>query len=252
MSSKQPKARRRTLGRFQATPVRPKQPRETQRDSKAKWGWSPAKIAQLNEVIESYGGDPDGFWKQQSHSYEAVVARRSLSELERFYSLLFSPGKTYEEIRKNCPRWPKDSKQAGALPSDSVLSEIRYRFATEKTLGSSGYVMQFLEKFKAKATHAGSQEILDSVMRLISDEVVAAKLSGLPVSHQLKAVDRLLKREGQRISWAKVKSWLDDQITQAIKALCEEAKNDPVAVEYLKKVEERIRDIHAKAESSAT
>lgn len=246
MKPRQPKARRRALGH---TPIARKlrKPHASHGESKAKWGWSPAKIAELNAIIEGYGGDPDTFWRQQSHSYEAVLARRSLSELSRFYSLLFEPGATFEKIRENCPKWPKGSKMEGALPSTAILSEIRMRFAQDKTIGSHGFVMQFLERFKGKA-QAQSQDVLDSVIRMLTDEVVAAKLSGMPVSQQLKAIDRLLKRETQRISWTKVKTWLDSQISRAIQALCEEAKNDPVAVEYLKKVEERIRELHAKAE----
>lgn len=248
MKSPQPKTRRRILSKTQSVRQSPRKPHASHAETQGKWGWKPAKIAELNAIIEAYGGDPDTFWRQQSHSYEAVVARKSLSELLRFYSLLFEPGATFEKIRENCPRWPKGSKMAGALPSIALLSEIRMRFAQDKAIGSHGHVMQFLERFKGKTQTAHSQDVLDSVIRMLTDEVVAAKLAGMPVSQQLKAIDRLLKRETQRISWTKVKTWLDSQVSIAIQALCEEAKSDPVAVEYLKKVQERIRDLHTKAE----
>ena len=35
-------------------------------------------------------------------------------------------------IREHCPAWPKGSKHKGGLPSDTVLSKIRSRFAQEK------------------------------------------------------------------------------------------------------------------------
>lgn len=250
MKPKQSRARRtiKSYGRIPAHDVRSN--RTAKAKPTAKWGWKPDKIASLNEIVRSYGGDPDGFWKQQSQSYESQLARRSLSELARFYSLLFTPGITYAEIRKDCPKWPKSSKQAGGLPSDSILSDIRMRFSIEKTIGESGSVFTFLEKFRSEAKTAQQSDVLDSVLRMLGDEVVRSKLGGMTISNQLKAVDRLLKANAQRISWAKVRSWLEDQTQKAIDALCEEAKGDPAAVQYLRKAEERIRALTASADKA--
>lgn len=212
-------------------------------------GWSRAKIAELKRIIEDHGGDPDGFWQQRSDCFEHMVARRSLSELDRFYSLIFQPGKCFADIRKDCPAWPKASKHKGGLPSDTVLSKIRSRFAQEKTINDVGFVRTFLTRFKDRTESADLTELLDSVCRMLGHEVVSSKMGGMPISDQLKAVDRLLKRETQRISWTKVKAWLDDETTKAIQSLVEESKGDAKAVELLKKVEARMRELHSTAES---
>ena len=214
-------------------------------------GWSREKIAELKGIIEGLGGDPDGFWQLRSDTYEHTLARRSLDELERFYSLLFTPGKNFEEIRKDCPPWPRGTRYAGRLPTDSVLSDIRARFAQEKTINDVGFVRNFLIKFKDKAASQDLTELLDSVCRMLGHEVVSAKMAGMPVGEQLRAVDRLLKRETQRITWAKVKAWLDDETAKAINNLVEECKGDARAIELLKRVEARIRELHASAESRA-
>mgnify|MGYP000028125770 FL=1 len=228
-------------------PQRPRKPVA----KRAVRGWSREKIAELKGIIEGLGGDPDGFWQLRSDTYEHTLARRSLDELERFYSVLFTPGKNFEEIRKDCPPWPRGTRYAGRLPTDSVLSDIRARFAQEKTINDVGFVRNFLIKFKDKAASQDLTELLDSVCRMLGHEVVSAKMAGMPVNEQLRAVDRLLKRETQRITWAKVKAWLDDETAKAISNLVEECKGDARAIELLKKVESRIRELHASAESRA-
>lgn len=212
-------------------------------------GWSRGKIAELKAIIEAHGGDSDGFWQQRSDCYEHMVARRSLSELDRFYSLLFQPGKCFADIREHCPAWPKSSKHKGGRPSDTVLSKIRSRFAQEKTINDVGFVRTFLTRFKDRTESTDLTELLDSVCRMLGHEVVSSKMGGMPISEQLRAVDRLLKRETQRISWTKVKAWLDDETTKAIQSLVEESKGDAKAVELLKKVEARMRELHSTAES---
>lgn len=226
----------------------PKRPKATKRPAR---GWSREKVQELKAIIEGHGGDPDGFWQMRSDCYEHAIARRSLEELDRFYSLLFQPGKTFADIREDCPPWPRASKYAGRLPTDSVLSAIRARFAQEKTINDVGFVRTFLTKFRDKATSDDLTELLDSVCRMLGHEVVSSKMSGMPVGMQLKAVDRLLKRETQRISWAKVKAWLDDETSKAINNLVEECKGDARAIELLRKVEARIRELHQSAESRA-
>lgn len=214
-------------------------------------GWSREKIAELKAIIEAHGGDPDGFWQLRSDTYEHTLARRSLEELERFYSLLFTPGKNFEEIRKDCPPWPRGTRYAGRLPSDSVLSDIRARFAQEKTINDVGFVAGFLSRMKQRTESPDLTELLDSVCKMLGNEVVSSKMQGMPISEQLRAVDRLLKRETQRITWAKVKAWLDDETAKAISNLVEECKGDARAIDLLKRVESRIRELHASAESRA-
>ena len=74
--------------------------------------------------------DPDGFWQMRSDCYEHAIARRSLDELERFYSLLFTPGKNFPATGGFGP-WMVTADEIApgrALKLETRLNDRRYDF----------------------------------------------------------------------------------------------------------------------------
>lgn len=191
-------------------------------------GWPPSRIRELSEIITSYGGDPAGFWSQHAHSYEHFLARRSLRELERFYGLLFTPGRTLADIQKDVIPWPKASKYEGKPPSIQTLASVLQRFRTDMTLNDVSRVAGFLDRFKKKTDDhpldAGAT--LDSLVRILTNEIVSAKTEGMPVHAFGGSLKLLLKKREHDLEERKV-ILLEKKAAQADEAqkALESAKN---------------------------
>lgn len=161
--------------------------------------WTPEDRQRLVELLERFNLSVDSFDGLRADSYEHALARHSLASLELLYTELLKPGNA--EARTNCPTWPPGTKRAGKLPSTGALSEIATRLRTEQTLNSLGRVSGFLDTIRnrASALPAGRQDqVLDTVMTLMGEELIQAKLTGAPVVGLLPVVDRMLTSEGMK------------------------------------------------------
>ena len=72
---------------------------------------------------------------------------------------------------------------------------------TEGTLNNLGRVSTFMDKLRTRATAlpVGQQsEVLDTIVNLVGEEMLTAKLGGVNVSSNLEPLDRLLSREALR------------------------------------------------------
>lgn len=154
--------------------------------------------AALKELQERYGSTLEAFLALRPDSYEHALAAHSLEHLELCYSEVLKPGRKMAEVPANCPAWPKGTKLAGRLPSESTLYDIATRLRTEATLNGLGRVSAFMDRMRAKAQTlpAGAQtEVLDTLVNLVGEELLSAKLGGAAVTENLPALDRLLIRE---------------------------------------------------------
>ena len=152
----------------------------------------------ISSLVEAWGGNPDTFWDQKADSYEFALAAVSSESLEQFYSQLFDPAETDASARLKSPPWPPKTARAGQLPSERLLGKIRARFNSDKTFDGLSDVSQFMDAFRQKcgSLPIGEQKgTLDSLTTLLGQELMKAKLGGVPVAAQLKAVDRLLTKE---------------------------------------------------------
>jgi hypothetical protein len=160
--------------------------------------FTPEAKAKICALVESWGGNPDTFWDQKADSYEFTLAAVSLESLEQLYSELFNPSNTDATARLKCPPWPPGSKRAGQQPSERLLGKIASRFQSDATFDDLTGVSKFLNDFRAKCSTlpiAEQKQTLDSLTTLLGQELVKAKMRGVPVAAQLEAVDRLLTKE---------------------------------------------------------
>ena len=160
--------------------------------------FTPEAKQKISSLVESWGGDPDSFWDQKSDSYELTLAAVSLESLEQLYSELFNPANTDATARLKCPPWPPKSPRAGRLPSERLLGKIASRFKTDGTFDDLGPVAQFMNDFRKKCSLlpiAEQKGTLDSLTTLLGQELVKAKMRGVPVAAQLDGMDRLLTKE---------------------------------------------------------
>jgi hypothetical protein len=159
-------------------------------------------------LLERFSYSPASFDALRADAYEKQLAAHSLDSLELLYSTLLVPGLTLEKAQSDCPTWPK-GPYAGKLPAINTLSEIKQRLLAESTLNDLGRTSAFLEKIRARAANlpAGQQaEVLDSVITMVGDELIQAKLKGSPIAASIEVVDRLLNA-----SSAKTRASQEDQ-----------------------------------------
>lgn len=149
----------------------------------------------LKAILETYGASLrsfDGLW---AGCYEQRLAAHSLEQLDAFYSLLFAPGQSLEKAAAICPPWPPGTADAGEPPKVHVLHRTHRRIQSERSLGilvqekAAAKFMRMAEKYLPKNLLKATQ----GVMMRLAQEVMKAKLEGLPVSQQLGPVDRLVK-----------------------------------------------------------
>lgn len=163
--------------------------------------WSTADRQALSDLLERFGSSLESFLSLRVDSYEHALARHSLEHLELLYSELLKPGQKEDQTQANCPPWPPGTTRAGRQPSTGLLSQIAERLRTESTLNSLGRVSGFLDKIRnrASALPAGKQnEVLDTIVTLVGEEMIAAKLGGATMVEMLDPLDRLLMSEGMK------------------------------------------------------
>ena len=156
----------------------------------------------LVALLERFNLSTDSFDKLRAESYEQQIARHSLEHLELLYTVLLTPGLTTEQQRKECPPWPPGTKLAGKLPSTTTLGEIATRLRTEGTLNNLGRVSTFMDKLRTRATAlpVGQQsEVLDTIVNLVGEELLTAKLGGAAITSNLESLDRLLSNKALAI-----------------------------------------------------
>ena len=152
----------------------------------------------LREIVESYGGDLRSFDELRPYSYEQALAAESLEQLDLFYSEIFTPGRNLEKASESCPPWPRGSRFAGQQPQWRMLARIFQRIQTERTLGvlcQEGEIGDQFMKVARRYLPEERTEALDALVTSVSQEMMAAKLAKIPVSQQLRPLDRLLTRE---------------------------------------------------------
>jgi hypothetical protein len=152
----------------------------------------------LAALQERFGSSLESFLSLRPDSYEQALAAHSLGQLEECYSTVLKPGITLEQAQMVCPAWPAGSRFAGRQPSIRALSEIGTRLRTESTLNDLGRVSKFLDKLRSRATAlpVGQQtDVLDSLVTMVGQEMIEAKMAGVPVSANLDPLDRLLTRQ---------------------------------------------------------
>ncbi len=150
----------------------------------------------LAAVLERFHISRAAFEELRSDSYEKHIARRSVDELEAFYTALLNTGEHYGEIQKVCPRWDDDEKHAGKLPSIRTLTVIKRRIMAEHTVDSLGTNEQFLKVFQARVKGLPAERqaaLYDTILELLGNELIGATLDGKPLLENLKGVDQVMK-----------------------------------------------------------
>ena len=157
--------------------------------------------AALVELLERFGATVETFDALRSDSYEHALARHSLEHLELLYTELLKPGQSADQTQANCPPWPPGTPRAGRQPSTGLISQIAERLRTESTLNSLGRVSGFLDKIRTRANSlpVGQQnEVLDTIVTLVGEEMIQARLGGAPMVAMLDPLDRLLTSQGMK------------------------------------------------------
>jgi hypothetical protein len=156
----------------------------------------------LEEILESYGGSLRTFEELRSDSYEQAVAAESLEQLDLLYSEILTPGLNLRNLMQTCPPWPPGSPRAGQQPEEKVLREIFERFQmdrrTERVFGLVAewrHTMALFRKAVKTVAPEARTESLDAVITVIGENLLKAKLDGIPAPDQLPSVDRVIARE---------------------------------------------------------
>ncbi|HEX3855951.1 MAG TPA: hypothetical protein VHY30_01500 [Verrucomicrobiae bacterium] len=154
--------------------------------------------ADILTVLEAHGLNWQTFAALRSDSYEQQLAKSSPEDLDKFYSLLFSPGTSLEEKVLKCPDWPSGTRNDGSKPTQRILSEVATRWNSERTLDVVSEVGAMMEKWRAKISKTPNAEtsgVTDSLFAMMSQELLASKLEGENLSSMTKALDRLLRKQ---------------------------------------------------------
>jgi hypothetical protein len=121
-----------------------------------------------------------------------------VEQLASLYSEIFTPGRNLEKASQSCPPWPSGTRNAGQQPKERLLEGIFKRIQTERTLGvlcKEGEIGDQFMKVARRYLAKERTEALDALVTSVSQELMAAKLAQIPVSQQLRPLDRLLTRE---------------------------------------------------------
>lgn len=200
----------------------------------------PALVA----LLERFNLSVESFDALRAEAYEQQLARHSLEHLELLYQVLLTPGMTTEQQRAECPPWPPGTKLAGRLPAASTLGDIATRLRTEQTLNNLGRVSTFMDKVRSRmgTLPTGQQtDVLDTLVGLVGEEMLASKLGGGLVSANLDPLDRLFKRkqidqkdQAQEFKKARFAEAKKDEAARALEFCLEEAKKYPEVQELFK------------------
>lgn len=164
---------------------------------------APSSDISLDDVLGLHGLDRGTFDGLPGNCYEHALARENPALLHEFYKLLFAPGLTLAEVVDMAPAWPARTPRAGAKPSDAMVSNIGKRWRAEKVLNGFESVNRFVDGIRSKLSvlpSATSAPVMESLFDLLGQELLAAKLNGMPVSQQLEAMDRMLAKRKLEIA----------------------------------------------------
>jgi len=152
----------------------------------------------LREIVESYDGNMRMFETLRSNSYEQSLAAHSLEDLDLLYSQIFAPGVSLKDTAQSCPPWPEGTRLAGERPKVKLLENIYNRFMAERGLNALTVEAERADAY-GRAVRAlpveGQLKVLDMMLRTIGQEIMSAKMAGLPICKQLKPVDRFIARQ---------------------------------------------------------
>jgi len=149
----------------------------------------------LEEVLLRYNLSPDCFHKLRADSYERMLAGSSVEQLDLFYALLLDPKLTNEERAAQAPYWPKGSDRAGEPPSERTVRDVRRRMFREHSLTNLGQVSDFIDHMRQKlgVQSSGNQaQVVDTMLNLLGEELLTAKLDGGTVSEQKDIAELLV------------------------------------------------------------
>jgi hypothetical protein len=186
--------------------------------------------ADILTVLEAHGLNWQTFAALRSDSYEQQLAKSSPEDLDKFYSLLFSPGTSLEEKVLKCPDWPSGTRNDGSKPTQRILSEVATRWNSERTLDVVSEVGAMMEKWRAKISKTPNAEtsgVTDSLFAMMSQELLASKLEGENLSSMTKALDRLLRKQKMDFDKERFKEGLKSKIKSGLDAILAEAGNNP-------------------------
>jgi hypothetical protein len=167
---------------------------------------NPAKAFQLNAevrtVVEAHGLDWDAFRSASYDAYEQQLARHSPAQLDQFLTILLTPGTSLREMTTKCPPWPPNTEFAGAQPTKMSLSRALQRWNTARTLNTLSELDATAKEFRAKLgklPSAQADNLTDMLCSIVSQELLAAKLEGVNVKDQTKALTQLLRKQKLRL-----------------------------------------------------
>jgi len=188
-------------------------------------------------VLEAHRLDWQMFANLRSDSYEQKLARHSPEQLDQFYSVLFAPGLSIAQRAAQCPPWPGGTKQEGAQPTERILSEVASRWNAERALDVVSEVSHVVEKFRAKVNglpNAHLDNVTDGLCAMLSQELMTAKLEGMSLSQQTKALDRLLRKKKLDSDVQAREQALKDEQTKALELCLEDARAWPEVQELFR------------------
>lgn len=156
---------------------------------------TPSPNAALEAILLRYNLSPVSFHELRPDSYERCLAAHSLEQLELFYALLLEPDLTNQERAAQAPFWPKGTERAGELPSEYVVRMVRQRMFKERSLNDLSQVSDFIDRMKEKAgvqTAGNQMDVLDTLLNLMGEELLIAKLDGEEVKKNKDIAELLL------------------------------------------------------------
>lgn len=170
---------------------------------------------------------------------EHYLDKLDAAELEQLRLALSSSG-SYVEQQKFCPP-RRGGPTDGEPPSVATLCEIAQ--AMRQT-----WVLQNLERERAmraatkeRAEKFGFEpKLVDAVLRIVGEEVMAQHARGEVGSFALKASGALMKREQQAFDQERFKEGLRTKLESAFHELALAVKGNAVAEEHIRKARELI------------
>ena len=147
----------------------------------------------ISQIAEKWGDSPDSVLRRPD-CYEFAIARESLSRLDQFYSQLNVPGQTQAQAAAQCPPWPAGTKLAGQTPSTKIISHAEQRLRDNEMLSRIDPVEQFLGRLQKRLDGSGlakQPKVLEAVIALAGQELIADAQSGKSIKENMAVVDRL-------------------------------------------------------------
>jgi hypothetical protein len=176
---------------------------------------------------------------QRADAYEQHLQPE---ELEQLHALLLQPGLRLSDVRALAPPH-RGGPWDGSKPSKRLLSEIGTRLRTEQTLLNLEATAKVMDAVHHKLKGIADEEVLDSVISLVGQEVIQKTLSGEDPKNRTAATRLLLKRADQKLAGREMAlsekrfrretcelfmDWFQDARAREIASNTEEPKSDRV------------------------